>query len=218
VALYSLTKPSNTTRPTQVLSGGRGWRNCWFDGDTLRLIAHLFPLLDFLNMGGVGCSEDVSPFQAGFWHLQKLTRLETLSCIDSQIDDEGMLGIGRITSLTCLTLGLQHFISDVGLAALRQMTNLIELDISPVECHVDRITDAGLAPLVYLVEEGALEAVELMGNMGIFNLIPAERAEIRSKGDLNKCKFFSNWGDFLGEQHRSGPNMQFLIDAGVLVY
>ena len=93
---------------------------------------------------------DVSGTQTGNRGLESLARMESLRRLDlrqcGQITNEGLLPLGRISTLQALSLNAT-VISDEGLKPLGGFSQLTELDLSGT-----KITDAGLVHVLPLNE------------------------------------------------------------------
>ena len=223
--------PLGRTLTSLVLCGFAGWDLCWCTAETLRLVGSSFPLLNWLNIGGLGLK--VSD-QHAFAHLAKLKHLTTLYAIDAQINDEGLRGIGQVHSLTSLNLNMHTLITDVGLNGLRGLLDLEEIDLSSPESGgylyrnsevearfhwtaVSRISDDGLAPLVHLAENGALTSANISGNPGPF--LDALRKDPfclkctgRERGDSFDRRIRRFWWN---EHFPDGPNALRLTELDV---
>jgi hypothetical protein len=226
--------PLGRTLTSLVLSGRSGWDRCWCTAETLRLMGSSFPLLNWVNIGGLGLKESD---QHAFAHLAKLKHLTTLYAIEAEINDEGLRGIGQIHSLTSLNLEMHTLITDVGLNGLRGLLDLEEIDLSSPESGgylyrnsevearyhwtaVSRISDDGLAPLVHLAENGALTSANISGNPGPFpGALDALRKDPfclkytgRERGDSFDRRIRRFWWN---EHFPDGPNALRLTELDV---
>ena len=122
------------TLTTLALVGQSGYRACWTNHETLKLIACMFANLDFLNIVGVGPSRatPVHDFFESFSHLSKLKHLKHLHAVDACISNLSMGHISRIESLVSLNIECNDLVIDETLAALIDHPNLFYLDVGVV--------------------------------------------------------------------------------------
>lgn len=98
-----------------------------------------FPGLQVLNLSATAIDD------AGVARLAGLKNLRSLSLHQTGVTDEALRTIGQLGELTELNLGNCPRVSDAGIAHLRKLTRLVELNL----VHT-RLSDAGLKQLTAL--------------------------------------------------------------------
>jgi hypothetical protein len=83
---------------------------------------------------------------AGFKHLEHLTRMRVLDLASTPINDGGLRHLGAMTHLQGLSLAMTR-VSDFGLEHLSRLTDLKRLDLLEL-----RVTDTGLRQLRHLTQ------------------------------------------------------------------
>jgi hypothetical protein len=162
------------TQLTSLLfSATEGWYECVFNNETFHIIGSQFLLLDFLNINDIGSTNNArfAQWNAGFDHLTVLP-LTSMMMIETMVSDRGLAAIGHITSLESLSLEHSHFISSAGLAQLRGLVKLYDIDLGNWlnDDPAFDLTDASLEPFVYLAQYHNLASISLCGDSIAFDI------------------------------------------------
>ena len=106
-------------------------------------------------------------------HLTSLRQLETLTFGSTEVGDQGLKQITGLKNLRWLEFGHNKRITDAGLAAIRDLTQLRRLYLQRT-----RITDAGLIYLDRLTEMRMLMLPEGVTDAGIEHLKRMTKADV----------------------------------------
>jgi DNA-binding beta-propeller fold protein YncE len=107
--------------------------------DSLLAVLHDLPRLKQLQMGHSKVSN------SGLRHLRNLHSVESLTLIQTNISDEGLVHLEGLPDLKSLNLHMS-LITDAGMRSLARLQKLEQLDLDDAE-----ISDAGLAQLAGLI-------------------------------------------------------------------
>ena len=119
-----------------------------------------FLTIHFLNSQTIMSDQELEKL------LRSQSNIEELHLMYSEISNGGLIRLKNIHSLSILDLTGCRKISDVGLACLRDLTNLSELNLSDT-----KVTDAGLAHIEGLINLATLDlSVTEISDKGLVHL------------------------------------------------